>query len=58
MKFTRSWMPKFNNEREAAEFWATHDSTDYIDDMKPVDVELDPALRERIESSAIGYAST
>lgn len=41
-------IPKFKNEEEAAEFWATHDSTDYVDDMKPVDVELNEALKERI----------
>jgi predicted DNA binding CopG/RHH family protein len=24
-------IPKFNNEQEVAAFWATHDSTEYID---------------------------
>ena len=27
----RKKIPKFNNEDEEREFWATHDSTDYID---------------------------
>ena len=43
-------IPKFKNEEEAAEFWATHDSTDYIYDMKPLDVELTEELKERITS--------
>jgi predicted DNA binding CopG/RHH family protein len=27
-------LPKFKNEREEARFWATHDSTDYVDYSK------------------------
>ena len=27
-------LPKFRNEREEARFWATHDSTDYVDYSK------------------------
>ena len=27
-------MPKFKSEKEEAEFWATHDSTEYIDYSK------------------------
>ena len=29
-------IPKFKNEDEEAEFWATHDSTDYFDISKAV----------------------
>lgn len=31
-------LPEFKTEGEEAEFWATHDSTDFLDDTEPVDV--------------------
>ena len=36
----RKKMPKFKNEDEEREFWATHDSTDYIDWQKAEHVTL------------------
>ena len=36
----RKKMPKFKNEDEEREFWATHDSTDYIDWQKAERVTL------------------
>lgn len=33
-----SKLPKFANEQEEAEFWDTHESTDFLDDTEPVDV--------------------
>jgi len=33
-----SKLPQFASEQEKAEFWATHDSTEYLDDTEPVDV--------------------
>jgi len=33
-----SKLPHFVSEQEEAEFWATHDSTEYLDDTEPVDV--------------------
>lgn len=33
-------IPKFKNEDEEAEFWNTHDSTDYIDWSKAVRVRF------------------
>ena len=33
-----SKLPRFASEQEEAEFWATHDSTEYLDDTEPVDV--------------------
>jgi len=33
-----SKLPQFASEQEEAEFWATHDSTEYLDDTEPVDV--------------------
>lgn len=29
-------IPKFKSEKEEAAFWATHDSTDYLEDTKEV----------------------
>jgi predicted DNA binding CopG/RHH family protein len=33
-----SKIPKFTTEQEEAEFWATHDSTEFIDDTEAVAV--------------------
>lgn len=33
-------IPKFKNEDEEREFWATHDTTDYLDYFKPVELDL------------------
>ncbi|MBU1152950.1 BrnA antitoxin family protein [bacterium] len=34
-------IPKFKSEKEMQEFWATHDSADYFDDMIDDKVEID-----------------
>jgi hypothetical protein len=31
-------IPKFANEQEEAEFWATHDATEFLNETKPVNV--------------------
>ena len=33
-------IPKFKNEDEERKFWAVHDSIDYIDWSKPVELDL------------------
>lgn len=33
-------IPKFKSEDEEQEFWATHDATDYLDQLKPVKFDL------------------
>ena len=33
-------IPKFRSEREEADFWATHDSTDYLSETKEVKVKF------------------
>jgi len=33
-------IPKFKNEDEERDFWATHDATDYFDMSKPVKLDL------------------
>ena len=45
-------IPKFKNYKEEARFWDTHDISDYIDEMKFVDVEFIPR-QKREESMTI-----
>ena len=33
-------IPKFKSEKEEADFWASHDSTDYLQGAKEVDVRF------------------
>ena len=33
-------IPRFRSEQEEAEFWATHDSTDYVSETKEVKVKF------------------
>ncbi len=33
-------IPKFKSEKEEADFWATHDSVDYLSDTKEVKVKF------------------
>lgn len=33
-------IPNFKNEDQEREFWATHDLTDYIDNFKPIKLDL------------------
>ncbi|MFH0942954.1 MAG: BrnA antitoxin family protein [Candidatus Beckwithbacteria bacterium] len=33
-------LPRFKNEDQEREFWAKHDFTDYIDQFKPVELDL------------------
>lgn len=67
MKVTK--IPKFKTYAEEAEFWDTHDVTDYLDEMKFVDVEflprqkkeetvtirIEPKLKSRLERLARSY---
>jgi predicted DNA binding CopG/RHH family protein len=51
MKKKQLEIPKFASEREEAEFWSTHDTTDYWQDAEEApsgEFELEPALREQI----------
>ncbi len=33
-------IPKFHNEDEEREFWATHDTSEYFDTNKPIELDL------------------
>ena len=41
---TRDPIPEFATREKEAEFWDTHDFTDYWDDLKPVKVVASPNL--------------
>lgn len=41
-------MPAFNSIEEEAGFWDTHDVTDYLDDMEPIQIEVTGGLAERL----------
>lgn len=45
-------IPKFKNEDEERDFWATHDSTDYVDWSKAEQVVF-PNLRPTTESISL-----
>jgi predicted DNA binding CopG/RHH family protein len=40
MTNTKSRIPAFQTVQEEAEFWDTHDFTDYLDELKPVKVKF------------------
>lgn len=48
----RPKIPRFKDDREAAEFWATQDSTPYLRDLREVPVRVSPALRRRVAERA------
>lgn len=41
-------IPAFANIEEEAEFWDTHDTTDFAEEWKPVQIEVSPELAERL----------
>ncbi len=43
-----SRIPNFSNREEEAEFWDTHDITDYLDELNPVETRVAPNLSEGI----------
>jgi predicted DNA binding CopG/RHH family protein len=59
-------IPQFASEQEEAEFWATHDATEFLDETRPVDVSfvddrppkkqislrLDPEVIEQLKTVA------
>ena len=53
MKNKLKLIPRFKNEDEEAEFWATHDSTDYIDWSKAIVNPVFPNLKLSTRSITI-----
>jgi glutathione S-transferase len=41
-------IPAFNNIEEEAEFWDTHDITDYLDELEPANLVIGGELAERL----------
>ena len=39
---SKSKIPKFRSEAEEARFWDTHDTTEFLDEFKPVKVTFPP----------------
>jgi hypothetical protein len=37
--------PKFKTREEAARFWDTHSSVDYLNDLEEVELEVDPSIK-------------
>lgn len=42
----KSRIPEFKSREEEAEWWDTHDITDYLDELKPVKVRFSKNLSE------------
>ena len=42
-------IPQFKNEQEEADFWAAHDTTEYFDINRPVELDL-PNLKPTTKS--------
>lgn len=40
-------MPKFKSIKEEAKFWDTHDVTDYLTDLEPVELVFDPSTKKK-----------
>jgi glutathione S-transferase len=53
-------IPAFNNIEEEAEFWDTHDITDYLHEMEPVNLVLGGELAEqaRVRRERIRHAAS
>ncbi len=45
-------MPAFRSDREAADYWAKHDSASYAKGLPAVAVKASPALRRRVQARA------
>ena len=48
----RRKMPAFRNDREAADYWAKHDSAGYAKDLPTASLKVSAALRQRVAASA------
>jgi predicted DNA binding CopG/RHH family protein len=67
-KDAMSKLPKFVSEQEEAEFWDTHDSTEFLDETEPIEtcfvdqrppkkqitIRLEPSVIEQIKKVASG----
>ena len=51
-----SRIPDFQSREEEAEFWDTHDFTDYLDESWPVQIQVGDEFRARVEARAAARA--
>lgn len=52
MNQIKNKIPKFRNEDEEQEFWATHDATEYLDSFEPVELQF-PNLKPTTKTISI-----
>ena len=66
---TKNKLPKFKNLKEEADFWDTHDVTDYLDEMKftnvkfisrqkkddSITIRVEPVVKKQIEDISMTY---
>jgi CopG antitoxin of type II toxin-antitoxin system len=52
MMTARRKIPAFRNDREAADYWAKHDSAGYAKDLPAASLKVAPALRQRVAARA------
>ena len=45
-----SRIPDFATIEEEAEWWDTHDITDYLDELTPIEITVSGAFRARVEA--------
>lgn len=50
-----SRIPEFSSYEEEAEFWDTHDFSDYWDEFKPVEVQFAPNLSGESEDIKVRF---
>jgi len=43
-------IPEFKSEEEEALFWDEHDTTEFIEEFEPAEVEIAPELKDKILS--------
>ena len=48
----RSRIPDFTSIEEEAEFWDTHDITDYLDESWPVQIRVSDEFKARVDQRA------
>ena len=44
----KSRIPKFKSEKEEAEFWDTHDSTQFLDELKPAQLDFSQCSKKLV----------
>ena len=47
-----SRIPDFTSIEEEAEWWDTHDITDYLDELRPVQIRVSDAFKARVDQRA------